>query len=82
MYLEEKKTIVFVTHDLEEALFLSDRMVLMTARPSRIARVMENPLPMPRDEMMKTSSEFQKLRRELMQFFTSEGSEERRFRTV
>ena len=42
------KTIVFVTHSLAEAVFLSDRIVLMTARPGRTKRIIEIPEPHPR----------------------------------
>ena len=45
---ETKKTIVFVTHSLAEAVFLSDRIVLMTARPGRIKRIVEIGEPHPR----------------------------------
>lgn len=43
------KTIVFVTHNLDEALMMSDRIVVMSPRPGRIAAVIENELPRPRD---------------------------------
>ena len=45
---ETRKTIVFVTHSLAEAVFLSDRIVLMTARPGRIKRIVEIDEPHPR----------------------------------
>jgi ABC-type nitrate/sulfonate/bicarbonate transport system ATPase subunit len=45
----EKKTIVFVTHDIEEAVQLSDRVVVMSARPARIQRVVPIDIPHPRD---------------------------------
>ena len=45
----ERKTIIFVTHDIEEAVQLADRVVLMSARPARIQRVVEIDIAHPRD---------------------------------
>jgi ABC-type nitrate/sulfonate/bicarbonate transport system ATPase subunit len=45
----EKKTILFVTHDIEESVQLADRVVVLTARPGRIRRILEIDLPHPRD---------------------------------
>lgn len=45
----ERKTIIFVTHDIEEAVQLSDRVVVMSARPATIQRVVEIDIPHPRD---------------------------------
>jgi len=45
----ERKTILFVTHDIEESVQLADRIVVMTARPARIRRIVEVDLPHPRD---------------------------------
>jgi NitT/TauT family transport system ATP-binding protein len=45
----EKKTILFVTHDIEESVQLADRVAIMTARPARIQRIVEIDLPHPRD---------------------------------
>jgi NitT/TauT family transport system ATP-binding protein len=45
----EKKTILFVTHDIEESVQLADRVVILSARPARIRRIVEIDLPHPRD---------------------------------
>jgi NitT/TauT family transport system ATP-binding protein len=45
----EKKTIIFVTHDIEEAIQLADRVMVMSARPARIQRVVDIDIPHPRD---------------------------------
>ncbi len=57
-----KKTCLFVTHSIEEALLLADRVVTMTARPGRIKAIHGVGLPRPRDE---SSPEFVQLKREL-----------------
>ena len=49
LWQEHKKTIVFVTHSVQEAVYLSDRIVVMTARPGRIKAIIEILLPHPRD---------------------------------
>ncbi len=51
-----KKTVVYITHSIEEAILLSDRIVVMTARPGRIKEIIQNPLRRPRStELMSTS---------------------------
>ena len=45
----DKKTVVFITHSVDEALFLSDRVIAMTTRPGTIADVITIDLPRPRD---------------------------------
>ncbi len=50
-----RKTIVFVTHDIEEAVFLGDRVVVLTARPARILEEVRIDLPRPRDLTVKKS---------------------------
>jgi NitT/TauT family transport system ATP-binding protein len=49
IWMESRKTIVFVTHNVREAVCLGDRVVLMSPSPGRIAQVFEIPLPRPRD---------------------------------
>lgn len=55
------KTIVFVTHDIEEAVLLSDRVVVFSRRPSTVAAVVDINLPRPRTTATKSVSEFTKL---------------------
>lgn len=49
IWREERKTVIFITHDLQEAIALGDRVVVMTARPGRIKTVHPVPIPRPRD---------------------------------
>jgi NitT/TauT family transport system ATP-binding protein len=48
IWMKQKTTVVFVTHSISEALFLSDRVVALTARPGKVAGVIDNDLPRPR----------------------------------
>ena len=59
------KTIVFVTHSLAEAVFLADRIVVMTARPGRIKASISVPQPHPRSPDFMLTSEFGEIRNEL-----------------
>jgi ABC-type nitrate/sulfonate/bicarbonate transport system ATPase subunit len=61
----ERKTVLFVTHDIEEAIFLASRVVVMTARPGRIKAELAIDLPHPRDYRMKTSPQFSDLKARL-----------------
>ncbi len=62
----EKTTIVFVTHDVEEAIYLGQRVVLMEPRPGRIHSIYEVPLPKQRDQDMKHGAPFRELRAEIL----------------
>ena len=49
LWQAEKKTIIFVTHDIDESVQLADRVVVMSARPGRIRRIVDIDIPHPRD---------------------------------
>ena len=55
---EERKTIVFVTHSIPEAVFLADRVIVMTSRPGRLGSVFDVPLPRPRTAASRARPDF------------------------
>ena len=65
LWSETSKTIVFVTHNISEAIFLADRVVVMTPRPGRLARIFDIELPRPRTVDMTFTSEFIELIQEI-----------------
>ena len=48
LWQRERKTVIFITHSMDEAVYLSDRVAVMTPRPGRVAEILEVPLPRPR----------------------------------
>ncbi len=70
---EAAKTVLFVTHDIEEALFLGDRVFVMTARPGRIREEIQVPLGRPRTVDMLTSETFVALKRRVMELIREEA---------
>lgn len=64
---KQRKTVIFVTHSIEEALYLADRIVVMSPRPGRIDRIIDVPFERPRRDAIKSTPEFLKLRREIWQ---------------
>jgi NitT/TauT family transport system ATP-binding protein len=58
-------TILFVTHDLDEAVYLSDRILVMGANPGRVVELIENPVPRPRSAEQLHSAEFLAVKRRL-----------------
>jgi NitT/TauT family transport system ATP-binding protein len=61
----ERKTVLFVTHDIDEAIFMAGRVVVMSARPGRIKADVAIDLPHPRDYTLKTTPEFSRLKARL-----------------
>ncbi len=71
IWQESGKTIVFVTHSIEESIYLADRVVVMTYRPGTIKRDVHIALPRPRDT---STAEFNALKRELTRLVMEEHS--------
>ena len=62
----EKRTVLFITHDIDEAIFLGDRVLVMSARPGHIKMELPVPLPRPRAPDIITSAPFVELKRTLL----------------
>jgi NitT/TauT family transport system ATP-binding protein len=75
---DTRKTVVYVTHSIEEALLLGDRTVLMTAQPGRIKEIIEVPFPRPRDLLtLSASGEFGRLKLDIWRVLEDEVSRAR-----
>ena len=72
IWSEFRNTVVFVTHDIDEAVFLSDRIVVMSASPGRIIADIDVKLPRPREQSLLTSSEFMALKRQCLDLIRQE----------
>lgn len=62
LWRETGSTVLFITHNIEEAIYLSQKCLIMTSKPTKIKTIVDNPLPYPRDV---SSEEFIKLREEV-----------------
>ncbi|MEI4470971.1 ABC transporter ATP-binding protein [Frigidibacter sp. MR17.24] len=69
----EKKTVIFVTHDIEEAVFMAGRVVTMSARPGRIKSITPVPFAHPRTYTLKSAPEFSELRLKLTEELRAEA---------
>jgi NitT/TauT family transport system ATP-binding protein len=72
VWREERKTVVFVTHSIEEAVYLSDRVAVMTAGPTHVKEIIEVPLPRPRPLELRGSPEFAELRERVWESLKAE----------
>jgi NitT/TauT family transport system ATP-binding protein len=70
---EHRITVLFITHDVDEAIFLSDRVHVMTARPGRIKAEIPITLPRPRSYDMQTAPEFVEIKRHIMELIREES---------
>jgi NitT/TauT family transport system ATP-binding protein len=70
---DTRKTVVYITHSIEEALLLGDRTVLMTAQPGRIKEMIDVPFPRPRDLLtLSASGEFGRLKLDIWRVLEDE----------
>lgn len=70
---ERRMTVLFVTHSVPEAVFLSDRVMVMTPRPGRVDRMIKIELPRPRTLAMRETPEFASYVREILDLFLARG---------
>ncbi|MEV0995935.1 ABC transporter ATP-binding protein [Nonomuraea sp. NPDC050202] len=62
---KDQRTVMFITHDVDEAVYLANRVIVMAARPGRLHKVIDVDLPYPRTEEMRLSPEFGRIRNEV-----------------
>ena len=67
VYDKSKKTIFFITHDLEEAIFLGSKVYIMTTRPAKIKTILDVDIPRPRDFRVLSSSSYIRLKKECIE---------------
>jgi ABC-type nitrate/sulfonate/bicarbonate transport system ATPase subunit len=72
-----RQTIVFITHDIREAIYVSDRIYVMTARPARVRMIVDVDLPRPRSPEVITTPEFTRLEAELLRTLREENQDMR-----
>ena len=71
IWQEDKKTVILVTHDIDEAIYLSDRIIVLSSRPGRVKKIISVDLPRPRD---RSNQEFIRIRKEIYKEFFEDSS--------
>ena len=73
LWLATRKTVVFITHSIDEAVLLADRVVVMSPRPGRIERIIDIALPRPRGLEAKQAAEFLAASQSITDIFLARG---------
>jgi NitT/TauT family transport system ATP-binding protein len=73
LWNETRMTVMFITHSVAEAVFLSDRVIVMTPRPGQVDRIIDIALPRPRTLAMRESPEFNAYNRQILDLFLARG---------
>ncbi|GGH20958.1 ABC transporter permease [Alsobacter metallidurans] len=73
LWMATRKTVLFITHSIDEAVLLSDRVVVMSPRPGRIERIIPVAMPRPRGLEGRKSPEFMRISDEITDIFLSRG---------
>jgi len=73
---QERRTVLFVTHSIEEALYLSDRLYVLSAKPTQVLQEIAVPFPRPRDRRLLLEPQFAALRGQLYELLLSAKEEE------
>lgn len=76
---EDRKTVIYVTHSIDEAVILGDRVVLMTAHPGRIKSIYPIDLPRPREMKLRTTTEFTRIARVIWEDLVEEVNKAQAF---
>ena len=69
VWTQNKKTMIMITHDIDEAVFLADKIVLLTNKPTKVKRIFPINLPRPREHSVMANEEFVKIRTEILKEF-------------
>ena len=69
----ERRTVVFITHAIDEAVFLADRVAVMTSQPGRLKALLDVPLPRPRNDDTRTHPDFQALSQHIWRLIRDEA---------
>jgi NitT/TauT family transport system ATP-binding protein len=73
LWNETRMTVLFITHSVAEAVFLSDRIIVMTPRPGQIDQIVDIDLPRPRTLAVRESPEFNRYSRQILELFLARG---------